>query len=263
MKWTTCQAILIGVFVLPFCIGCQRNVLPTVERGNEYQRIVDSFEQLIPKFEFREYNHEAIRKLFDIKNYFNVLKNVSVRDGYYVDYVYCAMPRYGRPYIYARKKGESNLSVDTACSILEGVIWESEVLEGLTTQYLEEVEADGTAMGFFQWVVLYLLGDQFFLFDHALYHDERIICTKEKLESVLAGKIPFGHTIPENAKKEARKIDVTPVIETVGNNTEVKIVTFSKWKGFRRRTFVFLNCPQMLIRKETVTLVPYNCGIQF
>ncbi len=173
-----------------------------------------------------------------------------------MDYIYCAIPLYGRPYIYARKVGKPQFQVDTACSILYGVAWDPEALDSLTTKYLRSVESDGTPMGYFQLVVLYLLGDQFFLFDHALYDDDVIICSKIKLEDVLKRTF-FRESIPEEVRRKARQIDLSPSIEVFKNGAVVKVVTFSMWKGFQRRIFTF-NQLQWITKKETITLVPYK-----
>ena len=76
-------------------------------------------------------------------------------------------------------------------------------------------------------------------------------------------------TLDEEDLKEMLKKDITPIVEMdrKSNQVLVKLVTFSKWGGFSRRTFGITKGPLGGILKieliSTEVLVEYVSGIMF
>lgn len=241
--------------------------------GEACQAMVEKVIQIMPKGRPDPYEHDAARKQFDINSYFTALKHLKINDHYELDYSYCAIPRYGHPYIYKRQKGEPPYDPETACSILSEIIWQPEDFEKMTKSYIQAVDVDGTSESLIQYAIFYLIGDQFFLFDHANYDDDIIIFTKSKLHEVLNSMLSFQKEFQppeyvlknaEEARKEALKLDVSPIFEEDEEHTSVKVITFSKWKGFQRHTFAFFKTRNYCFDcKKEETLIPYNCGIMF
>ncbi len=238
-----------------------------------YQAMADQVIKLIPEKRPVSFRHDEIRKLFDVNSYFTVLDHLEVGAHYKLDYSYCSIHRYGHPYIYKRPKDKQPYDPETACSILSDFIWKPDEFEKLTKNYIEAITIDGTPESFIQFAILYLIGDQFFLSDHANYDDDIIIFTKSKLAEVIDTKLSFSKEYPppdyvlegaDKAKKEAVKLDVTPVYKEDKNRIYVKVITFSKWGGFQQHTFTFTkNGIFCFDCKKVKTLIPYNCGLMF
>jgi len=143
----------------------------------------------------------------------------------------------------------------------------------MTKSYIQAVDVDGTPESLIQYAILYLIGDQFFLFDHANYDDEIIVFTKSKLTEVVESSISFQKEYQrpdyviknaEEVREKALKLDVSPIFEEEEERTSVKVITFSKWKGFQQHTFVFSKTRKYCFDcKKVETLIPYDCGIAF
>jgi hypothetical protein len=240
-----------------------------VTNGADYQALAEQVKKIVPKYTYAPYEHDAARKLFDVNAYFTILNHLKVNDRFQLDYIYCALPRYGRPYIYKRNKGSAPFETRTACSILDDIKWQSDAVDQMSTRFMGAVDADGTPESFIQFAILYLIGDHFFLFDHAGYNDDEVILSKLKMDEVLNAKLPFGKKVlPDDVKAEAMKIDVTPTIEEGKEHdmihVTVKVITFSKWRGFQRRSFVFnKELRNYLESTKTETIVPYDIGVRF
>ncbi len=245
--------------------GGYASAIPT----DEYQELADRIKKIEPKYSFDPYGHEGAHKSFDVNGYFNILNRLKVNQGYLIDFVYCALPGYGRPYIYKRDKNSVPFDVKTACAILDDIKWNPDAVEQMTTSYMRAVDVDGSSASLIQFIILYLTGDQFFLFDHARYHDDVLIFSKSKMDQILNSKCPFHiEALPDKIKVEARKIDVIPTFEESKEHDmqhiTVKVVTFSLWKGFQRRSFVFNKDMHFyLVRTTTDTIVPYDIGVRF
>lgn len=190
------------------------------------------------------------RGWFDVSSYFSVLSHLSMKDGYVLDYVYYYDWMGGLPVLYTRE--------DTA----EAYTYFRDYIEAIgdvdpTTLYygyLNEVHADSTGQGFFEWVVLRIMGDQFYLYWHAAYHDERIICAKSGLEAVI-------EKLPPEDQRRARGLDVAPRISLADDTAKVSIVIFTNWGGFYRWTYTIgRQYPHEIFSVDEEQLMAYDCG---
>jgi hypothetical protein len=190
---------------------------------------------------------------FDVQQYFSVLDRLSMEAGYLLGFVYCQDPPPpvgGSPRLYARQADQEPF---TACT---------EVPE--PAAYLRHIETDGSEEGFFQLALLKVVAEQFYLYWHANYDDDRVICSQEAMETLFRTCCGPGRPLSSTQIAAARGIDATPNVEFGKDSVTVKLVTFTKWGGFFRETFEmdrdFPHAP-LVQRKEL--LVEYQVGIIF
>jgi hypothetical protein len=191
---------------------------------------------------------------FDVSTYFDVLDHLAMQDGYTLDYVYAYEFIGGRPVLYARPSDQPPYQALTDVPRVD---------DGSQSSYLDRVVIDGTPEGYFQFVALDVMGEQFYLVWHANYNDTRILCDSADVKDVLESEM-FGQPLPEDVAAQARGLDVEPVV-TLGEETaQVQIVVFTKWGGFLRVTFTIgQDFPHQVLDTEAETLVPYDCGVMF
>ena len=191
---------------------------------------------------------------FDVSTYFDVLDHLSMQEGYTLDYVYTYEFLGGRPVLYTRPSEQAPYQTLTDFPRVE---------DGSQSSYLDRVVIDGTPEGYFQFVALDVMGEQFYLVWHANYNDTRILCDSTDVEAVLESE-KFGQPIPEDVAAQARELDVEPVIELGEETAQVQIVVFTKWGGFLRVTFTIdRDFPHQVLDTEAETLVAYDCGVMF
>lgn len=234
---------------------------PTPSQGAiEAQRTVDAMAALKRDLKFPEHfkSGDAARTgdEFDVSQYFTVLQHLSMEPGYVLDYVYQRDPLGGFPVLYARKAEEPFYR-----TVAE---YNEATRRGAAGPYLDHIQVDGTPESFFQLVVLSIMGNQFYLQWHANYNDARIICTREALEALLSQPTMFNKELPANVQRAARKLDVTPVVEMGEDTVTVRVVIFTNWGGFIRRSYtISRQFPHRILAKEDETLVEYQCGVMF
>jgi hypothetical protein len=204
---------------------------------------------------------------FDVNAYFSVLDHLSVQPGYVLDYAYDYNGSGGSPVIYAKPEDQdpyltfSEYYADT----IGNRTWE-EWFEVSRLEYMDHIQVDDTEAGFFQYVVLRKMGTQFYLVWHANYNDDRIICDQGLLEELVASlaEPEFGLALSPELQDQARALDLEPRVEIGEDTVEVRVVIFTMWGGFiEERYAITRSFPHKVIKEETETLVPYDCGILF
>lgn len=250
------QGIALGLLIL-FLAGCAPTRIPSPS----CQATLDEFAALTQGLEIPAHLQEVDAKKtgeeFDVNQYFTVLTHLSVEDSYVLDYVYFYDSGDSWPVIYARQKEEepyANLSE----YLEENAPGESH------NEYLEHVETDGSAEGYFEWVVLAIQGHQFYLGWHANYGDKTVLCSHEAVEKVIEQANDFGSQMTSEQEQKALELDLEPSVEFERETVQVRIVTFTKWGGFFEEIFVISrDSPHRILEHTTEELVPYNCGVMF
>lgn len=220
---------------------------------------------------FRNANAEKKGGEFDVNRYFSVLTHLSMSPGHVLDYVYRYSYSGGDPVLYARKSFEApylNYSgyLDATGAVVTSWPPSDEQMKRLKESrygYLDHVRTDGTEAGFFELAVLRVMGAQFYLWWHANYNDARIICNKAGLDALLSKK-PFGRDLRAQLGEKAASLDLAPSVEFRDNHAIVKVVVFTKWGGFQRRTFTFnRKFPHRILDETRETLLRYDVGVMF
>lgn len=171
---------------------------------------------------------EAARKSgdFDVNRFFRVLDQLSVEEGYMIDYVYMYTGTGGHPVLYALAADESPLlTIDDYQALVtteEGKVDESII------SYLNHLLINDTPAGYMQSVIFDTMSNQFYLYWHANYNDWRIICDDDLLDAALDGVLG---EVPEEVITAAHEIDLTPTVTLYEDVAEVRVVMFTAWGG--------------------------------
>lgn len=142
--------------------------------------------------------------------------------------------------------------------------------------YLKHVKTDGTKQSYLEFIALFLLGEQFYLFWHACYNDKVIACCKQQAVDIMKkagmdlkddsvnGEIPIISLFGKVTPKAIAKLDVTPRVSIKEKEVTISLVTFSNWGGFTRETYTLTKAaPHKLINLKTKKLIDYHCGVSF
>ena len=235
------------------------------------QRTVDGMRELAWGLELPEHlmQEDPVKtgEEFDVNVYFSILDHLAVRPGYVLDYVYQYDFMGGRPVMYVRPEDQAPyLSYSEYYTSTMSGLTREERLEASWYGHMDHIQADGTEEGFFQFVALRIMGNQFYLYWHANYNDDAIVCDRERLEEIVA-RISEGdheYVLSPELQQEALALDLEPRVEIGDDTVQVRVVTFSMWGGFTeekhtiRRSF-----PHEVLEEDFETLVPYDCGIMF
>jgi hypothetical protein len=245
---------VIVVAIVFLSIACGPIFNPTLPSA-AWQSTVDELSALQSGLEFPDHfedeNATRTGEEFDVNDYFTVLDRLSMESGYVLDYVYCYDGMGGYPRLYAQPEDQPRL---LTCGDFRGD----------RGDYLAHVQTDDTEEGFFQFVLLQAVAGQFYLYWHAGYYDDVVICDRDALESIVSGDGVFGEPFSGKQKREARAIDPSPVVELGDEVVTVKIVTFSNWGGFTQETYeIDRDFPHTILNSDYQVLVEYDCGIMF
>jgi hypothetical protein len=210
---------------------------------------------------------------FDVNSYFTVLDHLKMREGHTLDWVYTAgelqgaqfvldeSPMGAQPVLYARRLGQARLRTyeEYNEAVADPPQW-----DGIYPSYLDYVDADGTDESFLQLAILSLLGERFFILWHAAYGDIAVVCDHSTLDRTVDGQLGPEGSLPPWARFTLRWLRLTPVVKQGTETTIVRVVTFSRFEGFVRRSF-FINKggePRIAGVKYQL-LLPYDVGIVY
>jgi hypothetical protein len=193
---------------------------------------------------------------FDVNEYFNVLTHLSMQDGYTLDYVYQNDSLGGYPLVYAR-------AVDQApYASVSDIPANTELPD-----FREHLQVEDVEQGYFEYVVLDIMANQFYLFWHANYNDSLIVCNRQQLYDIVAqvSSGDFGNTMEADQQAKARTLkNIPPIVRLTGDSAVVEIVTFTKWGGFYRQTYtISREVPHTIIDIQPENILPYDCGVAF
>lgn len=191
---------------------------------------------------------------FDPNTYFDVFTRLAMQDGYSLDFVYKYDYLGGYPTLFAvpQAMGEFRSWAD--------------VPPGMD-YYLYHVQVEDSPEGFLQYAILASTAEQFYLHWHANYNDLQIVCNQKAVRNIVKAiqRGDYGQTLTAESRKQALNIqDVEPTVTITDQTVEVRLVTFTKWGGFYRATYIFdRSFPHIIQDARQEPLAPYNCGIVF
>jgi hypothetical protein len=250
---SVCPAVAVTVAFLALS-GCPSEIPETT---SEWQDVVDRVAALRPSdFPEHLYTGERTRTAdeFDVGRYFTVLTHVSMEPGYVLDWVYHIDTLGGEPVLYARRESDPPFRTEADLKQAGGsAIW----------AYASHVRTDDSAQGFFELLVLDIMGAQFYLDWHALYNDIRIVASRSALEDILTADgchEPFS----DGFKRNARNLDLEPKIDLRRDDVSVTLVLFTQWGGFLQDSTVYDRAfPHTVLDHSRHALVSYECAIMF
>jgi hypothetical protein len=192
---------------------------------------------------------------FEVGKYFGVLDHLSMQPGFTLDYVYHYDGMGGYPRLYARPVDQAPFATEAELDA-----------GGDKPSYLDFIQSDGTPEGFFQYVLLAIMGNHFYLNWHANYNDSMLVCDKAEVMAVVAMTDHIsGIPMPLKGRVQARFLQYVEPRFLAGEETvEVQIVTFTQWGGFYRETYTLQRSfPHTILDIQQENLVPYDCGVMF
>lgn len=248
------------IATLLFLLSCQ-SLLPTARDGTVIANcgdIVAAVDNLQPE-DIPPHLFETGSKRgdeFDVNEYFKVLTHIAMQDGYRLDYVYQSDFLGAFPSIYARpEEREPYTSMKDVPANLQH------------SDFREYIEVEDLEQGYFEYVVLTIMANQFYLDWHANYNDTRIVCTRNDVNAIVAsaGSGGFGMEMDRAQQAKARAMKgIEPAVQLTESNAIIEVITFTKWGGFYRQTYtISRSFPHTIIDVKEENLVPYDCGIVF
>ena len=193
---------------------------------------------------------------FDVNQYFDVLAHVSMRAGYALDYVYQSDSLGAFPLLYARPADQASYA-----SIVD--IPENTPLP----DFHEYLEIEDVEQGYFEYVILDIMANQFYLSWHANYNDTGIVCNRGDVNDIISSINygGFGNELNLAQQTKARAMqNIEPVVSLTGDVANVQVITFTKWGGFYRLTYtISREVPHTIVDVKQENLVPYDCGVMF
>jgi len=195
---------------------------------------------------------ETAGERFNANEYFTVLSHLALEDGYLLDYVYFAPDGGdGMPYLYARREGEPAFANYSAYQ------------KAGVENYLNHIQVDGTAQGYYELAVLSIMGGQFYLSWHFEYNDWEVVSSRERLAAIIELMNEKYRPLTEEQIEAALHLDVTPSVKFDGDKVRVWVLVFTKWGGFYERVYTIdRDFPHQIIEDE-IQLITYNCGIVY
>lgn len=224
------------------------------------------------------------RDIHNADGYFIVLKHLSIKPGYTLDLVFWENKDTNGdiigpifPNIYARPVNQkSYLSYEEFINAVGRPSFHSNQYIGKVPHldlldpyfyFLNSVRIDNSSDGFFQFVILGILAEQFKPSLRSPYNDTIVLCNHSDVDLAVseANKFVEGSgapTLSDQDVKDAHKLSVEPVVELGKDTVTVRIVTFTKWGGFIETKYVLTRAfPHQIVIQWEEILVPYNCGI--
>ena len=254
--------------------------------NSPYQRIVDAVKALQPSgnYTYYIYYEETTDNFdmnkcfpgegsFDINECFTVLPNISMEEGYVLDYVFYDYSWGQNPIIYARKENNEPFKgyVEYIAVKNDDTVARSDydlvtlVKDSENRVHENKIKIDGTKEGFFEYVVLQELGGQFYLSWHSEYNDTRIICDPLRIDDIVKDiRNRNLLEIPAETLEKARNLDFEPVIIFNENTVDVTVIVFTKWGGFKKLTYtISREYPHTIFNVQSEVILGYDCGLAY
>ncbi len=192
---------------------------------------------------------------FDVNEYFTVLPNLSMQDGYTLDYVFYGDSLGGFPVLAARPTNLPPFGT------------REDIPEEDLEKYWKYLEVRDTEQGYFEFIALTSTAGQFYLVWHANYYDSEIVCDQAAVDVIVVDRQTgnFGMEFDRNQMKQIRAMqNIEPLVRLTGTTAIVEVLTFTKWGGFFRKTYTISRTfPHEIMDLQEENLVPYDCGILF
>lgn len=236
------------------------------------QDIVDALVAMQPSADHKQLAEimrgDVVSNRFDVNQYFTVLNKLRPDTGYVLDWVYWNRGIGGLPVLYAREASAGPFtSFDKYAARATNVpptevSSASAVGEGLQFGYVKRLRVEDSPEGYFQLVVLRLLGDRFHMFWHEYYNETFLVCSKSAWESLLQREKKRGDPYdppPPSFIAAADKLDFTPRVQIGKEQTEVKVTTYSPFGGLNLHSFVIARqFPHRILRHTETNLLEHT-----
>ena len=198
---------------------------------------------------------------YEPMHYFALLPRLQPPAGRVLDWLYVGQ-RNGSPFLYWRD------TLAAAHTQPEQLFNEPGWMHNQDTQeaIAAPVQADGSAEGWLQLVLLRQCAGRTLLRWHAMYKSVTLVCSQGKLHQLVqrcCAKDPDLASMHPDAARAALALDVIPTVDLSDPLTaRVGMTRFTQWGGFYRQTWAMnRHGPHALRLEQEVLQVPYNCGL--
>jgi hypothetical protein len=192
---------------------------------------------------------------FDVNRLFTVLTHLSMQEGYVLDYVYLSDGTAGGPILYIRAADtapfksyaeyQEATQQNPKTKNDNSLIWFVKDTE--SSSFGNKISVDGTKEGYFEYAMLQLVGNKFYLHGFTTGTDKRFVCDPSEVDNIITNLEKTG-ALDNNFKKDARKLDLKPDVAISESEVTVSAVTFSPLEGFVRDTVnISRNYPNYII----------------
>jgi hypothetical protein len=173
MKKRVLWSILIAAALLANGCGLQPNPIPISSAGETIAAVKRLTDRREGGCDVGDPDCGRDQLEFDVNRYFSVFDHLSIQPGYTLDYVYLRDFGGAKPVVYAREiNADPYDSYEAFVRANHSEIQGSHEKIKHAADYLRHIQIDDTPQGYFQFVVLSIMGDQFYLRWHANYNDE-------------------------------------------------------------------------------------------
>ena len=199
---------------------------------------------------------ESESYLFNPNHLLLYMDHLTIREGYDFDFVYVLDGVNGYPIVYAHAENEEPFGDYEAYQMVCDVEEPPE-----TCDYLNFVEGDGTEEGYFQYVLLSMMGDQFYLYGDVQKNTVEVVADAIRIElladSVLTPK--YGTLAERKIARQIRKVDPAPVVTIEDDQVTVEVTWFTPASGlYRTVTVLTPDFPYQVFSMETEQLVAFE-----
>lgn len=204
---------------------------------------------------FSERNASKRGGEFDANRIFDALPNLTMRDGFTLDYVYHQDGMGGYPVLYVRPTGQLPYATEAAYDAAPK-----------QPDYLTFVTPRDSTEGYLEYAIFAQSANQFYLDWHANYNDWQVLCGGDDIEDVIRSleNEPLGRPMTDAQKQAARAIsNPQPTVVLDDTTATVSMLVFTKWGGFYRRTLVIRRADHSIVDESDQPLVEYDCGVAF
>lgn len=217
---------------------------------------------------------------------FDILQHLHIQDSFNIDFL-----RYGAPRFYCYQEESFSNYEEYEHNLKFNNISDND------NPYLNNILIEDSEEGYFEFVILEKIGEQFLLFGHANYNDVIIIADSTEIDyieysiNILAQNrrthesgytyldttninhrtLNDGRFFPssrkislnDNDKEELYNLSV-PSIRFYSSYVAVEFLSFTKWGGFMKEVYyIKRSFPHKIMRKVEQQIVEYNIGVRF
>lgn len=248
-------------------------------QDNQYNEFITKISDYQSKIEIEYSEEDAFidKTTFDIEEYFSLYNKLTIDSLYKIDYYYFYFGDGGRPLLLALEKNEE---LDTILNYFVSYPPRIVNFNDKTTRErhvsfdffdyadsvlnpISKIRIEDSELGYFQYLVFYLQGDNFGLFWHSNYSGLVLINSEKALNEFLNIESDFTDFTREQ-KKNIKQINPEPMIIMTDDSCYINIVEFNAWEGFVRTKFSINRIyPHNVKYISRDLLVEHDCGIVF
>jgi hypothetical protein len=242
---------IVGLFVEEYS--------PSEAWQGEVDRLIDITRDRELPPELLDPTLESGNTLFDANHLLLYMDHLSLREGFTLDFVYVLDANSGYPILYAHGENEASFEDYAAYRAVCDVANPPE-----TCDYLNFVEGDGTETGYFQFVLLGMMSDQFYLYGEAQKNEVEVVADTIRIEGLADSVLSTRDNTLAGWKlaRQIRKVDPAPIVTIEDEQVTVEVTWFTPASGlYRTVTVLTEDAPYQVLSKGTEQLVAFDLNV--